>query len=45
MADQRININIGSSYNGAGMTKALGAVNQLSQTAGRVAGAVGRLGG
>ena len=45
MADQRVNINIGSSYNGSGMTRALGAVNNLSHTAGKAAGAVGRLAG
>ena len=45
MADQRVNINIGTSYSGEGMNAAMGAVNKLSQTAGKVAGAVGRLGG
>lgn len=44
MADQKININIGTSWNGAGMNKAMGAVQTLSQTAGKAAGAVGRLG-
>lgn len=44
MADQKININIGSSYSGEGMNAAMGAVNNLSRTAGKVAGAVGRLG-
>ena len=44
MADQKVNINIGSSYNGEGMNKALGAVDTLSKTAGKAAGAVGRLG-
>lgn len=43
MADQRININIGSSYNGAGMTKALGAVNTMGNQAKKAAGAVGQL--
>ena len=45
MADQKININIGSSYNGEGMNKALGSIDKLSKTTGKVAGAVGRLGG
>ena len=45
MADQRINIAIGSSYNGAGMQKALGAVDTMSKTAGKAASAVGQLGG
>lgn len=45
MADQRVNINIGSSYNGEGMSKALAGVEQLSKTSGKVAGAIGRLGG
>lgn len=44
MADQRININIGSSYSGDGFNKALGAVDGLSKKAGKAAGAVGRLG-
>lgn len=44
MADQKVNINIGSSYNGSGMQRALGAVDSLSKTAGKAAGAVGRLG-
>ena len=41
MADQRVNINIGSSYNGAGMSKALGAVQTMSGQARKAAGAVG----
>lgn len=45
MADQKVNINIGSSYNGAGMSKALGAVNSMSNNAKRAAGAVGQLAG
>ena len=45
MADQRVNINIGSSYNGAGMSKALGAVNTMSGQAKKAAGAVGQLAG
>ena len=45
MADQRVNINIGSSYNGSGMTRALGAVNTMSSNAKRAAGAVGQLAG
>ena len=45
MADQRININIGSSYNGAGMTKALGSVNTMGNQAKKAAGAVGQLAG
>lgn len=45
MADQRVNINIGSSYNGAGMSKALGAVNTMSGQARKAAGAVGQLAG
>lgn len=40
-----MNISIGSSYNGEGMTKALNGINSLSKTTGKVAGAVGRLGG
>ena len=44
MADQKINIAIGSSYNGTGMNNALGAVDKLSKTAGKAAGAVGSLG-
>lgn len=45
MADQRIKINIGSSYDGAGMAKAMGGLNKLSQTAGRASGAIGTLAG
>jgi hypothetical protein len=45
MADQKVKINIGSTYNGAGMTKALGAVNTMSNQAKRAAGAVGQLAG
>lgn len=45
MADQKININIGSSYNGSGMTRAMGAVDNLSRTAKSTARAVGGLAG
>lgn len=45
MANQNLNINIGTSFNGQGMSKALTAVDSLSKTTGKVAGAVGRLGG
>lgn len=45
MADQRVNINIGSSYNGSGMNSALGSIDKLSKTAGRASSAVGSLGG
>lgn len=45
MANQKININIGSSYNGEGMNKALGSIDKLSKTTGKVTGAIGRLGG
>ena len=44
MADQKLNINIGSSWNGAGMQRAMGAVDTLSRTAGKAARAVGGLG-
>lgn len=45
MADQKVNINIGSSYNGEGMNKALAGIDTISKTAGKAAGAVGKLGG
>lgn len=45
MADQRINIEIGSSYNGGGMKKALAATDNLSRTAGKTAAAVGKISG
>ena len=45
MADQNIKINIGSSWNGSGMQKAMGAVDQLSKSASKAAGAMGRIGG
>ena len=45
MADQSVRINIGSTFNGAGVNKALGAVNGLSNQAKRAAGAVGQLAG
>ena len=45
MANQRINIDIGSSYNGSGMNKALSGIDNLSKQTGKVASAVGRLGG
>lgn len=44
MADQKLTINIGSSWNGAGMQKAMGAVNTLSRSAGKAARAVNGLG-
>ena len=44
MADQNVKINIGSSWNGQGVNKAMGAVDSLSKTAGKAAGAVGTLG-
>lgn len=44
MADQTLKINVGSSYDGSGMSKAMGAVNTLSQKAGKAASSVGRLG-
>lgn len=45
MASQKIQIDIGSSFNGAGMNKALGSVNTLANTAKKTAGAVGQLAG
>ena len=45
MSNQNIRINIGSSYNGAGMRQALGAVDSLSRTAKGAARAVGGLAG
>lgn len=45
MASQKIQIDIGSSFNGAGMNKALGSVNTLAGTAKKTAGAVGQLAG
>ncbi len=45
MASQNIRINIGSSYNGAGMKQAMDSVNTLSNTAKKTAGAVGQLAG
>ncbi len=44
MADQNIKINIGTSYNGAGMQKVTSATNQLSRVAGKSASAVGQIG-
>ena len=41
MANQNVKINIGSSYDGSGMVKALGAVNTMSGQARKAAGAVG----
>ena len=45
MADQNIRINIGSTYSGDGMNKALAATGKLSNTAKKTAGAVGQLAG
>ena len=45
MANQNVKINIGSSYDGSGMAKALGAVNTMSGQARKAAGAVGQLAG
>lgn len=45
MANQNVKINIGSSYDGSGMAKALGAVNTMSGQAKKAAGAVGQLAG
>jgi len=45
MASQNIRINIGSSYNGSGMKQAMGAVDNLSKTAGKTSGAIGRIAG
>lgn len=45
MADQKVNINIGTSYSGEGMQRAMGAMNNMSRVAGKAAGAVGSIGG
>lgn len=45
MADQSIKINIGSSYDGSGMSRAMGGLNNLSQKAGRASSAIGSLAG
>lgn len=43
MADQRINIAIGSTYNGAGTNAAIGNLRKMSTAANKAAGAVGSL--
>lgn len=45
MANQKIQIDIGSSFNGAGMNKAMSSVDNLSKSAKKTAGAVGQLAG
>lgn len=45
MASQKITLDVGTTYNGQGMQKALGAVNSMSRAAGQAASAVGSLGG
>ena len=45
MADQRININIGSTYNGTGLEKAMGGLGKMSNAAGKGARAIGQIGG
>lgn len=45
MADQSIRINIGTSYDGTGLGKAMGAVDKLSKAAGKGAHAIGQIGG
>lgn len=45
MANQNVKINIGTSYDGSGMAKAMGAVNGMSNSAKKAAGAVGQLAG
>lgn len=44
MADQSIKINIGTTYSGAGMQKAMSATKQLGDVSKRAAGAIGQLG-
>ena len=43
MADQRVNIAIGSTYNGAGTNAAIGNLGKMATAANKAAGAVGRL--
>lgn len=45
MADQSVNIKVGSSYDGSGMSRAMGGVNNLSRAAGKAASSVGKIGG
>ena len=45
MADQNVRINIGTSYEGTGLNKAMGAMDKLSKAAGKGASAIGKIGG
>lgn len=44
-SSQKVQINIGSSYNGAGMNQALGGVDKLAKASQKVSGAIGSLSG
>lgn len=43
MADQKVRINIGTSYDGSGVSKTLGALGKLSNDVGKVTGGLGRM--
>lgn len=45
MADANLKINIGTSYDGTGLEKTMGAVDKLSKAAGKGARAIGQIGG
>lgn len=45
MADQHVKIGIGTSYDGSGMSRAMGAIDNLSRTAKSTARAVGGIAG
>lgn len=42
MADQSLKINIGTSYDGSGMSRALQSVGGMSKSIGQVTGSIGR---